>query len=200
VSSNAAVRAGLVWGGAVSFALVLAIAFMLALYRRDVVLPEGRLLRLADRLPARWGAAMRAQAALFADGIVWPREAWRGAGIVLASIVMKLLATTHFLWSGLAFGITLKPGEYLFVIVFLGFLIIIGHFLRMVGGLIVGSIFVLGLFGVGPEPALAMVLSIQGANLLSVAGVGALALWRQGLALAQVQAGVSVKAARAGQQ
>jgi len=107
---------------------------------------------------------MRTQAASFADGIVWPREAWRGAGIVLASIVMKLLATTHFLWSGLAFGITLKPGEYLFVIVFLGFLIIIGHFLRMMGGFIVGSIFVLGLFGVGPEPALAMVLRIQGAS------------------------------------
>jgi len=40
---------------------------------------------------------MRTQAASFADGIVWPREAWRGAGIVLASIIMKLLATTHFL-------------------------------------------------------------------------------------------------------
>lgn len=185
------VRAGLVWGGALSFALFVALAFVLVRYRRDVLLPEGRLLRLANRLPPRWGAAVRAQASSFAEGVVWPRQAWRGVGIVLASIVMKLLAATHFLWSGLAFGITLQPGEYLFVIVFLGFLIIIGHFLRMMGGFMVGAIFVLGLFGVGPEPALAMVLSIQAANLLSVAGVGALALWRQGVALAEVRAGVA---------
>ncbi len=194
------VRAGLVWGGALSLALFIALALLLVLYRRDVLLPEGRLLRLADRLPPRWGAAVRAQAASFAEGIVWPREAWRGASIMLASILMKLFATTHFLWSGLAFGITLRPGEYLFVIVFLGFLIIIGHFLRMVGGFIVGSIFVLGLFGVGPEPALAMVLSIQTASLLSVGGVGALALWRQGVALAEVRAGVSAGAEGARQQ
>src|SRR5215831_19691364 len=34
------VRAGLVWGGALSFALVLALAFVLVLYRRDVLLPR----------------------------------------------------------------------------------------------------------------------------------------------------------------
>ena len=134
------------------------------------------------------------------SGQVWPQEVWRGGGIVLASTLIKLLAATHFLWSGLGFGVTLKPGEYLFVMVFLGFLIIIGHYLRMIGGFIVGSIFVLGLFGVGPEPALAMVLSIEAASLLSVGGVGALALWRQGVALAEVRAGVSPGAEVARQQ
>ena len=121
--------------------------------------------------------------------MVWPAEVWRGAGIILASVLIKLLAVTHFLYAGLAFGVTLQPAEYLFVIVFLGFLIIFGHFLRMLGGFVVGSIFVLGLFGVAPEPALAMVLAVQGASLLSVGAIGALALWRQGVALAEVRSG-----------
>jgi uncharacterized membrane protein YbhN (UPF0104 family) len=188
------VRAGLVWGGTLSFSLFVAVGFLLVLYRRDVRLPDGRLLRLVEGLPLRWRIYVRAQAASFATGVVWPRAAWRGTGIVLASILIKLLAVTHILWSGLAFGVMLKPGEYLFVVVFLGFLIIIGHYLRMIGGFIVGSIFVLGLFGVEPEPALAMALSIQAANLLSVGCVGALALWRQGVGLAEVRAGVSAGA------
>ncbi|MBX9592711.1 MAG: flippase-like domain-containing protein [Hyphomonadaceae bacterium] len=179
------IRAGLLWGGAGSFALLVAAAAALIVYRRDVLAPDGRLLRLASRLPPRWADTIRGQATFFADGVVWPGEVWRGAGIILASVLIKLLAVTHFLWAGLAFGVTLQPAEYLFVIVFLGFLIIIGHFLRMLGGFVVGSIFVLGLFGVAPEPALAMVLAVQGASLLSVGAIGALALWRQGSAFGQ---------------
>ena len=188
--TSGGIRAGIVWGGAGSFALLVAFTIVLVIYRRDVLAPEGRLLRLADRLPRRFAEPIRRHAAYFAEGVAWPRETWRGAGIVLASVLIKLFAATHFLWSGLAFGVTLKPAEYLFVIVFLGFLIIIGHFLRMLGGFIVGSLFVLGLFGVAPEPALAMVLSIQAASLLSVGGIGALALWRQGIALAELRADV----------
>jgi hypothetical protein len=32
----------------------------------------------------------RRVAASFAEGIVWPREIWRGVAIVVASVVMKL--------------------------------------------------------------------------------------------------------------
>jgi hypothetical protein len=72
--------------------------------------------------------------------------------------------------------------------VFLGFLIILGHFARIAGGFIVGGIFALGLFGVSEERALAMVLVVQGSSMLSVAGIGTFALWQQGVALSELRA------------
>lgn len=109
----------------------------------------------------------------FAEGIAWPGEVWRGVGVVLASVAIKLLAATHLLWAGLAIGVVLEPAQYLFLVVFLGFLMILGHFLRFIGSFVVGGVFALGLFGVAPEPALAMVLVVEMAHILSVAGVGA---------------------------
>ncbi len=44
----------------------------------------------------------------------------------------------------------------------------------------------LGLFGVGAEAALALVLIVEMANFLSVAAVGAMSLWAQGVALGDV--------------
>jgi hypothetical protein len=72
--------------------------------------------------------------------------------------------------------------------VFLGFLVILGHFVRIAGSFIIGGIFALGLFGVSEERALAMLLVVQGASMLSVAAIGALALWQQGVALSEVRA------------
>jgi hypothetical protein len=91
------------------------------------------------------------------------------------------------MWAGIAMGAELQPAQYLFVMVFLGFLVILGHFARIAGSFIIGGIFALGLFGVSQERALAMVLVVQGASLLSVAGIGALALWQQGVALSDVR-------------
>jgi hypothetical protein len=119
----------------------------------------------------------------FAEGVVWPREAWRGAGIVLASIVIKLIAITHFLWAGLAFGLVLNALDYVFLIVFLGFLIILSRLARIPGGFLVGAIFALDLLGVPDEQALVMVLLVQFSSLLATASIGAFALWRSGIAL-----------------
>jgi hypothetical protein len=71
--------------------------------------------------------------------------------------------------------------------VFLGFLVIFGHFARIAGGFIIGAVFALRLLGVPQEEALAMSLIVQMSSLLSVACVGALALWLQGVALADVR-------------
>ena len=73
--------------------------------------------------------------------------------------------------------------------VFLGFLVIAGHFARIAGGFILGAVFVLTRLGVPEEEALAMALIVQASNLLSVAGIGALALWLQGIALADLSSG-----------
>src|SRR5262249_28915576 len=120
---------------------------------------------------------LRRIASSFAEGIIWPSEMWRGAAIILASVVMKLIATTQFVGAGLAFGIRLDPAEYLFLMVFLGFLVIVGHFARIAGGFMIGAVFALGLLGVPQEEALAMSLIVQASNLLSVAGIGAITLW-----------------------
>ena len=182
------IGAGVVWGGAGSLVLFSTLLVALALYRRSALDPGGRLIRTIERLPVRFARPVRSLCISFAEGVAWPRARWRGVGVVLASLMIKLLAATNFLWAGLAVGVVLQPGEYLFLVVFLGFLIILGHFARVAGSFIVGGIFALGLFGVGEETALAMVLIVEAANLLSVASVGALSLWRQGVALSELRA------------
>ncbi len=185
------VRTGLVWGGAGSFVLFATLLLALVAYRRGAlranVQGEGRLAALLGRLPQRFVPAVQRFAAAFAEGVVWPRETWRGVGIVLASLAIKLLAATHLLWAGLSIGVVLAPAQYLFLIVFLGFLIILGHFIRVIGSFVIGGVFVLGLFGVAAEPALVMVLMVEMASLLSIAVVGAMSLWTQGVALAELR-------------
>lgn len=181
------VRAGLVWGGAGSFALFATVLLALLAYRRGALSADGRIAAWVARLPRRFVPAVQRTAAAFAEGIAWPRETWRGVGIVLASAAIKLIAATHFLWAGLAIGVFLEPAQYLFLVVFLGFLIILGHFIRFIGSFVIGGVFALGLFGVAAEPALAMVLIVETASLLSVAVVGAISLSAQGVALGDLR-------------
>lgn len=181
------IRAGLVWGGAGSFALFATVLLAMVAYRRGALSADGRLATLVGRLPQRFVPAVRRIAAAFAEGIAWPRETWRGIGIVLASAAIKLIAATHLLWAGLAIGVLLEPAQYLFLVVFLGFLGILGHFIRFIGSFVIGGVFALGLFGVAAEPALAMVLIVETVSLLSVAAVGSLSLWAQGVALGELR-------------
>ncbi len=182
------IRAGLIWGAAGSLVLFLLLLLSLLIYRRRASRPDGRLFKLIERLPASMAGPVHRVTASFATGIVWPRELGRGLGIVLASVAIKLIAATHLMWAGLAMDAGLLPAQYLFVMVFLGFHVILGHFARITGSFVIGGIFALGLFGVSEERALAMVLVVQGASLLSVAGIGTLALWRQGIALSELRA------------
>ena len=81
----------------------------------------------------------------------------------------------------------LRPTDYVFLVVFLGFLIILTRFARIPGGFFVGAIFALDLLRVAEEQALAMVLVVQSSSMLTVAGIGAFALWRNGIALGDLQ-------------
>lgn len=191
------VRSGLIWAGAGSFVLFGLLSLALAAYRHGALGADGRLLRLVDRLPARMAGPVGRVAASFAEGITWPRQAWRGAGIVLASVLIKAITATHFLWAGLALGVVLQPAQYLFLIVFLGFLLVLGYFIRLAGTFLIGAVFVLGGFGVPEEQAFAMALVVQTATLLSIGAIGALAMWQQGIALAEVRAAESDSTARA---
>jgi len=180
-------RLGLIVGALGSLGLFVALIWLFVQHKRSMADTASRVQRLLLRLPSRWAQPSLRLLVSFAAGIVWPAALWRRLAIVLSSVVIKLIAATHFLWAGLAFGVVLRPLDYLFLIVFLGFLVILTHFARLAGGFIIGSIFALGLFGVSEERALAMVLVVQISSLMTVAAIGAFALWRSGVALRDVQ-------------
>ena len=106
---------------------------------------------------------------------------------MLASVVIKLIALTHILWAGLAFGVVLRPADYVFLLVFLGFLIILTRFARILGGFFVGAIFALDLLGVPEEQALAIALAVQSSSMLAISCLVAVALWRNGITLDELR-------------
>lgn len=180
---NGNIRLGLMVAGGGSLVLFALLLALLAHFK-TAALREGNLVMgLIGHLPARMAEPTRRFLRAFATGIMWPRSHGRGAGILLASVAMKITALTHFLWAGLAFGVVLRPQDYLFLMVFLGFLHILIHFMRIPGGVVIGAIFALELLGVAEEQALAMALVVQTASMLTVTAIGAVALWRSGVAL-----------------
>lgn len=183
-----AISAGLSWGAGGSFILFVLLLLGLASYRLHAQHGTGWLGWCVDRLPRRLVDPARRLARSFAEGIVWPKDQWRRVGIVLASVVIKLVAATHFLWAGLAIGVLLQPVEYLFLLVVFGFLAIVTHFARLTAGFTVGAVFVLGLLGLSEEQALAMVLTVQVASMLTVTVAGAPALWLRGVSYKELRA------------
>ena len=176
-------RLGLIVGGIGSLVLFSLLLFALARWKKRASHSDGWTTRLGARLPTRIAGPINGFLLSFSEGIVWPDEIWRGAGVIIASIGIKLIATTHFLWAGLAFGVVLRPAEYVFLLVFLGFLIILTRLVRIPGGFLVGGVFALDLLGVAEEQGLAMVLLVHFASLMTVSTIGAFALWRNGVAI-----------------
>lgn len=181
------IRLGLIVGGIGSFVLFVLLLYLLARWKKRPGHGDGWTARLGARLPARLTGPIKGFLPSFAEGIVWPDEIWRGVGIVIASIGIKLIAMTHFLWAGLAFGVVLRPAEYVFLLVFVGFLIVLTRLARIPGGFIVGGVFALDLLGVAGEQGLAMVLLVHFSSLMTVSSIGAFALWRNGVAIADLR-------------
>lgn len=142
---------------------------------------------IVNRLPRRVAGPVRDFGGLFADGIVIPAETWRRAVILGCAVLMKCLAVTHLAIAGAAFDVSLGPAQYLFIMVCLGFLIMLASTLKIVGGFIAGAIFLLEGFGVGPETALAMALIVRGMSFLTVVSIGVLALWLEGVGIAELR-------------
>jgi hypothetical protein len=177
----------LIAAAALSFALFLILLCTLAGYR--AMSRAGWLGRIVRWLPNRPGALVGALALAFAEGIVWPRERARRCKLVLASVAMKLIAATQLMWAGLAFGVHLPVADYLFLLAFLSLLHAFSISARMLGGFTVGAVIALDLFQVPKEQALAMALVVQAGNLLTVAGLGGLGLWLQGVGLGDLREG-----------
>lgn len=192
------IRAGLGWAAAGSLVIFALIILALAGFRLKATHDKGWLMWCIGCLPLRLAEPMRRLARSFAEGIVWPVENWRRGAILFSSVVIKLIAATHFVWAGLAIGILLAPTDYLFLLVFLGFLHVVTHFARIAAGFTIGAMFALQLLGVDEERALAMVLIVQGTSLLTISGIGSIALWSQGIGWRELRSAGGESRARRG--
>jgi hypothetical protein len=181
-------QTALVWTAAGSFALFVFLLGALAGYRAQVISGAGWLGTLARRLPTRLGALVEALALAFAEGIVWPKERSRRCMVVLAGFAMKLVAATQLMWAGLAVGVHLAFADYLFLLISLSLLHAFSMSARTLGGFTIGAVIALELFHVPKEQALAMTLIVQASSLLTVASLGGVTLWLQGIGMADLRA------------
>lgn len=175
------VRAGLAVAGGLNLLLFSVLLYLLFAGRSPLNRADARISRCIDWLAARGGARLEGLRSAIQEGIIWPRERRRQIGAVLASVLMKIIAVTHFLWAGLAVGIVLKPFDYLFLMIFAGFALVLARFIRLPGGFVIGSGFALKLLGVADEQALAMILFTQIVSTVLMVGLGLLYLWRSGI-------------------
>lgn len=143
--------------------------------------------KLIVRLEDRFSKQLSGMADGIAHGITWPSAPLRGAGVVLASFLMKAISASHFLWAGLAFGITLGLFDYVFIMVFSGFAMIMTRFVRIPGGGVIGSAFALKLLDIPGEEALAMVALVHAASIGTTVLFGAPVLWYSGLKLSSLK-------------
>lgn len=195
------VRTGLALAGGLNLLLFSLLLYLLFVGRSPLRRQEATISRWIDWLAARGGERLEGLRAAILDGIVWPRQFSRQIGAVLASVLMKIVATTHFLWAGLALGIVLAPFDYLFLMVFAGFAMVLARFIRVPGGFVIGSGLALKLLGVADEQALAMILFNHILSVVLMVGPGLVFLWISGVDIRharKVEANVDAASAMSG--
>jgi hypothetical protein len=190
------VRTGLAVAGGLSLTLFSALLCVLFVGRSPLSRDEARLSRWIDWLAVRGGSRFDGLRSAIHEGIVWPRERSRQVGAVLASVAMKVVAATHFLWAGLAVGVVLTVADYLFLMVFAGFALVLARFVRVPGGFIIGSGFALELLGVPDAQALAMILFNNVLSIALMVGPGLVFLWRSGVDIRQARSAAAKPDAR----
>ncbi|MBT5049299.1 MAG: flippase-like domain-containing protein [Rhodospirillaceae bacterium] len=177
----------IVLAGGLNLALFAGLLAVLFLSRSPLTRDSSRISRWIDWVGTKGSGRLAGLRTAILQGIVWPRARSRQAGAILASILMKIIAATHFVWAGLAVGIVLAPLDYFLVMVVAGFALVLARFIRVPGGFVLGAGFALNLLGVPDEQALAMILFNHGFSIVLMVGIGLLYLWRSG---------VDIKAAR----
>jgi hypothetical protein len=175
------VRIGVAVAGGLNLLLFSVLLYLLFVGRSPLGRGDARISRWIDWLAARGGGRFEGLREAIREGIIWPRDRHRQIGAVLASVLMKIVAATHFLWAGLAVGIVLTPFDYLFLLVFAGFALVLARLVRVPGGFVIGSGFALKLLGVPDEQALAMILFNHVLSIVLVVGFGLMFLWRSGI-------------------
>lgn len=160
-----------------------------AMYRfRALFAREGPLVcRLFDWVVALMRADGPGLRGALCDGVVWPRSRARRLAVFVAAVAGKLVAATHFVWAGLALGVWLSPWDYLFLMVFAGFVMVLGRFVRIPGSFVFGAGFALQILGVPDETALLMTLFNYMTTIILMVGIGLVVLWQSGLRIRQVR-------------
>lgn len=174
--SGAPLHTGLVAVALGSAALLAALVALLGAFRKALRPggPGGG--RLLKWIPARLRVRTHPILSEFADGAAWPSNHARASAILSLAFGVKAIAVTHLLWAGLALGVSLAIEQYMLLMVLLGFVVVLTRFVRIPGGFLFAAIFLLELFGVDRERALAMAIIVQVSALVSVGAAGALSL------------------------
>lgn len=180
-------RAGLAVAGGLNFVLFSLLLCIFFMSRRPLSRDDARISRFIDWLAAKGGARLKGVREAIRDGIVWPLHRQRQIAAVLGSVLMKMVAATHFLWAGTAVGVVLAPLDYLFLMVVAGFALVLARFIRLPGGFIIGSGFALRVLGVADEQALAMILFNHMLSSVLMVGPGLLFLWSSGIIIRQAR-------------
>jgi len=180
-------RAGLAIAGGLGAVLFSALLGLLFVGRSPLTRDDTRISRLIDWLSGKGGSRFDGVRLAVRDGIVWPTDRGRQVAAVSGSVAMKLVAMTHFLWAGLSVGVVLSVPDYLFLMVFAGFALVLTRFIRVPGGFVIGSAFALKQLGVADEQALTMILFNHVLSLILMVGFGLLFLWRSGVTIRQAQ-------------
>lgn len=187
---NGNLRIGLSIAASGSFFLFAGLFVFLFRAKSKIAGQQNILGRMLSRLEKRFSKHLSGLATGISEGIVWPNSIARGVGIVSASILMKVISLTHFLWAGLAFGIVLGGFDYLFVMIFSGFSLILTRFVRVPGGGLVGSAIALKMLGIPDEEVLTMVALVHTVSVATTVAVGAPVLWYDGLKISAIRQSV----------
>ena len=186
--SREGLHTGVIAGVAGSAVVLAVFVALLMAFRRSALGGGQGVQRLLSWLPARWGARVRPFVDQLAEGIAWPRNAWRASAIVFLAFCIKALAATNLMWAGLALGVPLGFPQYVLLMVLLGFVVVLARFVRIPGSFLLAATFLLELQGVDRERALAMALIVQVSAIVSVTGVAAVALTWFGAELRELKA------------
>jgi len=185
------VRGGLIAAGALNLVLFGGLMCLVFLGRQPLRRDSARISRLLDWLAKKAGPRFQGLREAITDGIVWPQARWRQVAAISASIAMKVVSTTHFLWAGLAIGVLLAPWDYPFLMVFAGFALVLARFVRVPGGFIIGTGLALDLLGVLGEQALAMIVLNNALSISLIISIGLASLWRSGIQIGTLRKGTS---------
>ncbi len=175
------VKFGLAVAGVVNIFLFSALLYVFFIGRSPLGRDETRVSRWIDWLAIKGGWRLDGLRSAIREGIIWPHQRARQAGVVLAAILMKAMAATHFLWAGLTVGVVLGAFDYLFLMVFAGFALVLARFIRVPGGFFIGAGLALKWLGVADEQALAMILFSNIVSKVLMVGIGSIFLWRSGI-------------------
>ncbi len=172
---------GLSVAGALNIAVFGGLLWAMFRFRALFATDGPAICRLFDWLAKRMRGDGRELRRALCNGVVWPRDAMRRAAVFLGAVAAKLTAATHFVWAGLAVGVVLTPWDYIFLMVFAGFIMVLGRFVRIPGSFIFGAGFALQMLGVPPETALLMILFNYIMSIILVVGFGLIVLWQSGI-------------------